>query len=308
MINFVIKFSGRMISIDPKSLPVPQLHGHLLGAIGPRPIAFASTIDKDGNHNLAPFSFFNVFSANPPIMIFSPARSGRTNETKDTYNNVKEVPECVINVVTYDMVHQMSLASSPYSPDVDEFVKTGFTPLASDTVKPMRVAESPVQFECKVIEVRELGNEGGAGNLIICEVTRIHINEDVLDENGKIDQLKIDLVSRMGGNWYCRADEKSMFEVQKPITTIGIGFDQLPNDILKSTILTGNDLGMLANVESLPDETDVNEYKLIELSDLFVKFEDNPAELEKELHKLAQSLLKENKVEDAWKTLLAFNN
>ncbi len=297
-----------MISIDPKSLPVPQLHGHLLGAIGPRPIAFASTIDKDGNHNLAPFSFFNVFSANPPIMIFSPARSGRTNETKDTYNNVKEVPECVINVVTYDMVHQMSLASSPYSPDVDEFVKTGFTPLASDTVKPMRVAESPVQFECKVIEVRELGNEGGAGNLIICEVTRIHINEDVLDENGKIDQLKIDLVSRMGGNWYCRADEKSMFEVQKPITTIGIGFDQLPTDILKSTILTGNDLGMLANVESLPDETDVNEYKLIELSDLFVKFEDNPAELEKELHKLAQSLLKENKVEDAWKTLLAFNN
>ena len=297
-----------MISIDPKSLPVPQLHGHLLGAIGPRPIAFASTIDKDGNHNLAPFSFFNVFSANPPIMIFSPARSGRTNETKDTYNNVKEVPECVINVVTYDMVHQMSLASSPYSPDVDEFVKTGFTPLVSDTVKPMRVAESPVQFECKVIEVRELGNEGGAGNLIICEVTRIHINEDVLDENGKIDQLKIDLVSRMGGNWYCRADEKSMFEVQKPITTIGIGFDQLPTDILKSTILTGNDLGMLANVESLPDETDVNEYKLIELSDLFVKFEDNPAELEKELHKLAQSLLKENKVEDAWKTLLAFNN
>jgi len=297
-----------MISIDPKSIPVPQLHGHLLGAIGPRPIAFASTIDKDGNHNLAPFSFFNVFSANPPIMIFSPARSGRTNETKDTYNNVKEVPECVINVVTYDMVHQMSLASSPYSPDVDEFVKTGFTPLASDTVKPMRVAESPVQFECKVIEVRELGNEGGAGNLIICEVTKIHIDERVLDENGKIDQLKIDLVSRMGGNWYCRADEKSMFEVQKPITTIGIGFDQLPEDILKSTILTGNDLGMLANVESLPDETDVNEYKLIELSDLFVKFEDNPIELEKELHKLAQSLLKENKVEDAWKTLLAFNN
>lgn len=297
-----------MLSIDPKSLPIPELHGHLLGAIGPRPIAFASTIDKNGNHNLAPFSFFNVFSANPPILIFSPARSGRTNTTKDTFNNVKEVAECVVNVVTYDMVHQMSLASSPYQPDVDEFVKTGFTPLASETVKPLRVAESPVQFECKVIEVKELGQGGGAGNLVICEVTRIHIDEQLLDVNGKIDQLKIDLVSRMGGNWYCRADKNSMFEVQKPLTTIGIGFDQLPEDVRTSPILTGNDLGMLANVEELPNETDVNEYKLIELSDLFVKLEDNPSELEKELHKLAQSLLKENKVDDAWKTLLAFNN
>jgi flavin reductase (DIM6/NTAB) family NADH-FMN oxidoreductase RutF len=296
-----------MLTLDPKDLSVPVLHGHLLGAIGPRPIAFASTIDAQGNRNLAPFSFFNVFSANPPILIFSPARSGRTNEVKDTYTNVKQVPECVINVVTYDMVHQMSLASSPYPADVDEFVKTGFTPLDSETVRPARVAESPVQFECKVIEVKELGNEGGAGNLIICEVTRIHIDERVLTE-GKIDQQKIDLVARMGGNWYCRADENSLFEVQKPLTTIGIGFDQLPLDILNSAILTGNDLGMLANVEELPNETDVNEYKLIELSELFVKFEDNPAELEKELHKLAQSLLTENKVEDAWKTLLAFNN
>ena len=297
-----------MLSIDPKSLPIPELHGHLLGAIGPRPIAFASTIDKNGNHNLAPFSFFNVFSANPPILIFSPARSGRTNTTKDTYNNVKEVAECVINVVTYDMVHQMSLASSPYAPGVDEFIKTGFTPLESETVKPLRVAESPVQFECKVIEVKELGQGGGAGNLIICEITRIHIDEQLLDANGKIDQLKIDLVSRMGGNWYCRADKNSMFEVQKPLTTIGIGFDQLPEDVRNSSVLTGNDLGMLANVEEMPNETDVNEYKLIELSDLFVKLEDNPSELEKELHKLAQSLLKENKVDDAWKTLLAFNN
>jgi flavin reductase (DIM6/NTAB) family NADH-FMN oxidoreductase RutF len=296
-----------MLTLDPKDLSVPVLHGHLLGAIGPRPIAFASTIDAQGNRNLAPFSFFNVFSANPPILIFSPARSGRTNEVKDSYTNVKQVPECVINVVTYDMVHQMSLASSPYPADVDEFVKTGFTPLDSETVRPARVAESPVQFECKVIEVKELGNEGGAGNLIICEVTRIHIDERVLTE-GKIDQQKIDLVARMGGNWYCRADENSLFEVQKPLTTIGIGFDQLPLDILNSAILTGNDLGMLANVEELPNETDVNEYKLIELSELFVKFEDNPAELEKELHKLAQSLLTENKVEDAWKTLLAFNN
>src|SRR5690606_8473130 len=296
-----------MLSIDPKSLPVPQLHGYLLGAIGPRPIAFASTIDENGHNNLAPFSFFNVFSANPPVLIFSPARSGRTNETKDTYNNVKRIPECVINIVSYDMVHQMSLASSPYSPEIDEFVKSGFTPLPSETVQPMRVAESPVQFECKVTEVKELGEGGGAGNLVICEVTRIHINEKVLDENGKIDQLKIDLVSRMGGNWYCRADKNSMFEIQKPLTTIGIGFDNLPDDIRNSAILTGNDLGILANVEELPNETDVNEYNLIELSDLFVKLEDNHIELEKELHNLGQSLLKENKVAEAWKTLLSFN-
>src|SRR6056300_829211 len=204
-----------MRSIDPKSLPIPQLHGYLLGAVGPRPIAFASTIDKNGVSNLAPFSFFNVFSANPPIMVFSPARSGRTNTTKDTYNNVKEVPEVVINVVNYDLVHQMSLASSPYDPGTDEFEKTGLTPLASETIQPFRVAESPVQFECKVNEVIELGDGGGAGNLVICEVTRIHINDEVLDQDGKIDQHKIDLVSRMGGNWYCRADKTSMFEITK---------------------------------------------------------------------------------------------
>jgi len=297
-----------MLSLNPKDLPIPQLHGYLLGAVGPRPIAFASTIDEDGNANLAPFSFFNVFSANPPIMIFSPARSGRTNETKDTYNNVKKIKEVVINVVNYDIVHQMSLASSPFKPGVDEFDKAGFTKLKSETIKPFRVAESPVQFECKVNEVIELGNEGGAGNLVICEVTKIHINEAVLDENGKIDQHKIDLVSRMGGNWYCRADEKSMFEIKKPITTIGIGFDSIPSDIMKSTILTGNDLGQLGGIEELPNETDVNEHKLIELSELFMDYEDNQPKLELELHQLAQKLLKENKLEEAWKTLLAFNN
>jgi flavin reductase (DIM6/NTAB) family NADH-FMN oxidoreductase RutF len=221
-----------MLSIDPKSIPTPQLHAYLLGAIGPRPIAFASTVDENGNPNLAPFSFFNVFSANPPILIFSPARSGRSNTTKDTYNNVKKVAEVVINVVNYDMVHQMSLASSPYPAGTDEFIKSGFTKIASDTVKPFRVAESPVQFECKVNQVVELGTEGGAGNLIICEVTKIHIHEAVLDANGKIDQHKIDLVSRMGGNWYCRADKNSMFEIEKPITTCGIGYDQLPTDIV----------------------------------------------------------------------------
>ena len=297
-----------MLSLLPKELPIPKLHQYLLGAIGPRPIAFASTVDAKGNSNLAPFSFFNVFSANPPILIFSPARSGRNNTTKDTYNNVKIHPEVVINVVNYDIVHQMSLASSPYAPGVSEFEKAGFTALKSDLVQPMRVAESPVQFECKVIEVKELGTEGGAGNLIICEVVKIHINEAVLDENGMIDQHKIDLVSRMGGNWYCRADVNSMFEIQKPITTCGIGYDALPKDILQSSILTGNDLGHLAGIENFPDETAVNEYKLLELSDLFLSLEDDAKALEQALHLRAQQLLKENKLEEAWLSLLSFNN
>ena len=297
-----------MVSIDPKDLPVQKLHQYLLGAIGPRPIAFASTVDAEGKPNLAPFSFFNVFSANPPILIFSPARSGRTNTTKDTYNNVKVVPEVVINVVNYDIVHQMSLASSPYAPGVNEFEKAGFTALKSDNVKPFRVAESPVQFECKVNEVIELGTEGGAGNLIICEVVKIHIHDEVLDSNGMIDQQKIDLVARMGGDWYSRANAESMFEITKPISTCGIGFDALPIDIKSSKILSGNNLGHLAGIEKIPDETNVNEYKLLELSDLFVSLEDNPLALEEELHKRAQSLLDENKLEEAWLTLLSFNN
>ncbi len=297
-----------MISIDPKEIPTPKLHGYLLGAVAPRPIAFASTIDQDGHHNLAPFSFFNVFSANPPIMIFSPARSGRTNTTKDTYNNVKEVPEVVINIVNYDMVHQMSLASSPYAADVNEFEKAGFTPVPSETIAPMRVKESPVQFECKVNEVIELGQEGGAGNLVVCEVQRIHIQENLIGEDGKIDQQKIDLVSRMGGNWYCRADQNSMFEITKPITTCGIGIDQIPSDIRNSSILTGNDLGQLGNIETLPNETDVNDYRLMELSEIFIEHEDNKVQLEEELHKHARTLLQTQKVEEAWKTLLAFNH
>lgn len=307
-IIFVYFNKKNMLNLDPKTLPIPKLHQYLLGAVGPRPIAFASTIDADGNSNLAPFSFFNVFSANPPIMIFSPARSGRTNETKDTYKNVKIIPEVVINVVNYEIVHQMSLASSPYAPGVSEFTKAGFTPVASDLIKPMRVAESPVQFECKVNQVIELGTGGGAGNLIICEVVKIHIHEEVLDENGMIDQHKIDLVSRMGGNWYCRADKNSMFEITKPITTCGIGFDHLPLDIKASKVLTGNDLGHLAGIEEIPNETDVNEYKLLELSDLFVSLENDPIKLEESLHQRAKELLTENKLEEAWLTLLSFNN
>ncbi|ASS49468.1 MAG: flavin reductase [Candidatus Fluviicola riflensis] len=297
-----------MVTYDPKELPIPKLHQYLLGAIGPRPIAFASTIDENGNNNLSPFSFFNVFSAAPPILIFSPARNGRTNTTKDTYNNVKQIPEVVINIVNHDILHQMSLSSSPYPPEVDEFVKAGFTPVASETIRPMRVLESPVQFECKVNQVIELGDQGGAGNLVICEVTKIHISEAVLDENGMIDQKKINLVARMGGNWYCHANEASMFEVTKPLTTIGIGFDQLPEDIRNSKVLTPNDLAQLAGVTELPNETDVNEYKLLELSDFFLTLEDEPAKLELELHQRAQQLIAENNIEGAWMTLLSFND
>jgi flavin reductase (DIM6/NTAB) family NADH-FMN oxidoreductase RutF len=297
-----------MKTINPKDIETPKLHRYLLGAIGPRPIAFASTMDKDGVANLAPFSFFNAFSANPPILVFSPARSGRTNTTKDTYNNVKILPEVVINVVNFELVHQMSLASSPYPSSVDEFVKSGLTPVASECVQPHRIKESPVQFECKVNEVIELGDEGGAGNLIICEVLRIHIDEAILDEHQMIDQHKIDLVSRMGGNWYCRADENSMFEIPKPITTCGIGYDELPEDIKNSDVLTANNLGQLAGIESIPNETDVNEYKLIELSELFLSLEEDATQLEIEIHKRAKLLLEKNHLEEAWLTLLSFNN
>ena len=297
-----------MLTIDPAELGNPKTHHYLLGAVGPRPICFASTIDQDGVPNLAPFSFFNVFSSNPPVAIFSPARSGRTGKQKDTYNNVKIIPEVVINVVNYSIVEKMSLASSPYDPDVDEFIKSGLTPIESETVKPFRVKESPVQMECEVFNVMELGETGGAGNLIMCKIKKIHINEDILDENQMIDQEKIDLVSRMGGNWYCRADANSMFEIAKPITTCGIGIDNIPDDILNSKVLTGNDLGKLGGIEALPAETEVNEHKLVALSELFIDLEDQPSELEKKLHLKAQALLKEDKLIEAWKTLLTFNN
>lgn len=277
-----------MLTIDPKELPIPKLHQYLLGGVSPRPIALASTIDKHGNPNLSPFSFFNVFSANPPIMVFSPARSGRTGATKNTFDNVKETHEVVINTVTYDMVQQVSLSSSPYEKGVNEFTKSGLTPVASDLIKPFRVKESPVQFECKVTDIIELGQGGGAGNLVICEVVKIHVNENVLDENGMIDQQKIDLVSRMGGNWYCRADKNSMFEVAKPLTTIGIGVDAIPAPIRNSTILTGNDLGLLGSVEDLPPKEEVDAYH----------YAGNNA------HQDAHILLQQGNITEAWKVLL----
>ena len=297
-----------MLSLNPKDIPPRQLHHYLLGTVVPRPICFASTVDENGNSNLAPFSFFNVFSSNPPIAVFSPSRSGRTGKHKDTFNNIQKVREVVINMVNYSMAEQMSLASSPYSAEVDEFVKSGFNKVKSDLVQPHRLKESPVQFECKVLEIKELGNKGGAGNLIICEILKIHISIDVLDDNQMIDQQKIDLIARMGGNWYSRTEKKSMFEITKPITTIGIGFDELPIEILNSNILTGNELGKLAGIESLPNETAVNDFKLIELSEIFLKFEDDAKKLEFSLHKKAQEFLLQNDLEAAWKTLLSFNN
>jgi flavin reductase (DIM6/NTAB) family NADH-FMN oxidoreductase RutF len=250
-----------MISFSADELSTQKMHQLLLGSVGPRPICFASTIDALGNRNLAPFSFFNVFSAAPPILVFSPARSGRTGESKHTYQNVLEVPEVVINIVNYAMVEQMSLASSPYAKGVDEFVKAGFTPIASETVAPFRVKESPVQFECHVNQVIELGQQGGAGNLIICQVKKIHVNEAFMNEQGNIDQNKIDLVARMGGDWYCRANGEALFELVKPLTVCGIGVDALPDHIKNSHRLTGNELGKLGNLEAVPDAEFMYELK-----------------------------------------------
>ncbi|MEL6809942.1 MAG: flavin reductase family protein [Bacteroidota bacterium] len=245
-----------MLRIDPKEISTPQLHGYLLGAVAPRPICFASTVDAEGNVNLAPYSFFNVFSANPPIMIFSPARRVRGNTTKHTLENIWETKEVVINIVSHAMVQQMSLSSTEYAKGVNEFIKAGFTELPSEKVAPPRVAEAPVQFECKVNDVIALGNEGGAGNLVIAEVVQLHVDESILDTDGRIDPRKIDTVSRLGGNWYSRAKE-GLFEVEKPLRTLGIGVDALPEHIRGSKVLTGNDLGKLANVEALPSEEQV---------------------------------------------------
>lgn len=252
-----------MYSITLSELPVPKVHQYLLGSIGPRPICFASTIDRAGNPNLSPFSFFNVFSANPPIVVFSPARSGRSGKTKDTHENCKEVPEVVINVVTYDMVQQMNLSSSHYEKGVNEFVKSGFTMLESDIVKPFRVAESPVQMECRVVEIKELGDQGAAGNLIICEVVKMHFHPSVLAEDQSVDQTKIDLVARMGGDWYCRAHGEALFEVPKQMLRIGIGMDQLPEAILNHPELTKNEQAMIACAERFPTDEELEQTEVL---------------------------------------------
>ncbi|MFN4761814.1 flavin reductase family protein [Gillisia sp. Q332] len=289
-----------MLSIDPKEISTGKRHQYLLGAVGPRPIAFASTIDENGRPNLSPFSFFNVFSANPPILVFSPARRGRDNTVKHTYLNAKATKEVVINIVNYKIVQQMSLASTEYAEGVNEFEKAGFTMLKSDLVKPFRVAESPVQFECKIKDVIELGAEGGAGNLVICEVVKMHFDETILDEEGFIDQHKIDQVARMGGNWYTRAN-MGMFEVPKPLSKLGIGVDQIPQEIKSSKVLTGNDLGKLGNVEALPLEEEINAFFNQDLEAAEILKSGDP----EKIHLQAQLYLEKDEPAKAWKLLLA---
>lgn len=289
-----------MITIDPKSIETAKLQGYLQSSVGPRPIAFASTMDAKGNPNLSPFSFFNVFSANPPILIFSPARRVRDNSIKHTLINAEATREVVINVVNYDIVQQTSLASTEYADGVDEFIKSGLTPIASEVVKPFRVKESPVQFECKVTQIIPLGTEGGAGNLILCEVLRIHIDESILDENGAIDQHKIDLVSRLGGNWYSRSNQ-GLFEVPKPLSTLGIGVDAIPDFIKKSPVFDGNDLGILGNIEALPTKEEVSIFVKQNFAVKGVLSSDD----ELKLHLEAKKYLDSNDVFSAWKVLLA---
>jgi flavin reductase (DIM6/NTAB) family NADH-FMN oxidoreductase RutF len=289
-----------MISFNPKDLTTGKLHSYLLNAVAPRPIAFASTIDKEGNPNLSPFSFFNVFSANPPILIFSPARRVRDNATKHTLQNVEAVKEVVINVVNYDIVHQMSLSSTEYPDNVNEFEKAGLTMLESDEVKPFRVAESPIQLECKVNDIVKLGTEGGAGNLVICEVVKLHISVDVLNEDQTINQEKLDLVARAGGSYYSRA-KSGFFEIPKPLSTMGIGVDALPDHVKNSMILTGNNLGMLANVDQLPTAEEVSQF----VKDISERYPDIKTASHRKKHKLAQNYLSYGDVESAWKLLLS---
>lgn len=289
--------------ILPGDIKTSQLHAYLLGAVSPRPICFASTLNEDGTPNLSPFSFFNVFGAKPPILIFSPARRVRDNTTKHTLENVMRSKELVINVVSYSMVQQMSLSSCEYPAGTNEFLKAGFTPVESSIVKPFRVAESPAQLECRVLQVIETGTEGGAGNLVICELVCMHINEAVLNEGGQIDPHKIDLVARMGGDFYCRASGDAVFTVPKPNTTLGIGIDALPEAIRTSRILTGNHLGLLGNSSALPIvETITNDERLVEL---LREYDTHPEALRHALHQYAAELLDKGDVEKAWEVLLS---
>lgn len=291
------------MTIDLKDLSPSEIQHFLQHAIAPRPICFASTIDKEGNVNLSPFSFFNLFSSNPPIVVFSPARRARDNSTKHTLENVLEMPEVVINIVTYDMLQQVSLSSCDFPKGTDEFIKAGFTKEPSKHVQPPRVKESPVQLECKVIEVKPLGTEGGAGNLVIAEVLLMHIDETVLNAAGKIDQTKLDLVARLGGNWYTRANAQTIFEVEKPNTQLGIGIDALPQSVKQSDILSGNNLGQLANVYETPFINPA--FHDDRLKNIIQYYSINPDEMEMELHMYAKELLAAGKVSEAWQVLLA---
>jgi flavin reductase (DIM6/NTAB) family NADH-FMN oxidoreductase RutF len=295
-----------MATIDPLLTNVPLVHKTLLGAVGPRPIAFASTMDAEGNPNLAPFSFFNAFGANPATLVFSPSRRGRDNTTKHTYDNLGEVPEVVINTVNFSIVQQMSLASTEYPKGINEFEKAGLTPLPSLKVRPLRVKESPVQFECRVRDIIETGDQGGAGNLVICDVVLIHIDDDILDDKGLIDPFKIDLVGRLGGDYYCRASGDALFLVEKPLQKLGIGIDALPDRIKHSKYLSGNDLGKLGNIEVLPGADEIETLKgELQLDKLLDKRE-NKAEKELLVTNVAKNYLETNQVPEALKVLLGY--
>ncbi len=289
--------------IDLKNIRPAEKQYYLQHLVAPRPICLASTIDQSGHVNLSPFSFFNLFSSNPPIVIFSPSRRVRDNTQKHTLENVQEVPEVVINIVTFDMVQQQSLASCEFPVDVNEFVKAGFTEVPATLVKPPMVKESKAKMECKVLEVKPLGTEGGAGNLVICEVLKIHIDDALLDDNNKLDQRKIHHVARLGGDWYCEVNEQSLFQVPKPNAQLGIGIDSLPEHIRRSTILTGNDLGRLGNMSELPaiDPTFDDPH----LKQIIQYYSMSPDDLETELHRYAQQLLANGDSAAAWQVLLA---
>ncbi|MEI6575260.1 MAG: flavin reductase family protein [Bacteroidota bacterium] len=295
-----------MLKFNPNTITSQRLHQIMLGSIAPRPIAFASTIDKDGNVNLSPFSFFNAFGVNPTTLIFSPSRRGRDNTNKHTYENIKEVPEVVINIVNYDMIEQVSLASTEYPRSVNEFVKSGFTPIASEMIRPPRVAESPVQYECKVRQVIETGEGGGAANLVICEILLVHVNEDVLDSTGNIDPQKIRLVGRMGGDYYIEAFGPGLFKVAKPLAKMGIGIDQLPVFIRDSHHFSGNDLGKLGNLEHFPGDQDLAQTRQTETwLDLQKNFGDSRERLSAERQVLAKDLLAQGHAWEAFCLLLA---
>jgi flavin reductase (DIM6/NTAB) family NADH-FMN oxidoreductase RutF len=291
-----------MITIDPKQVTVPELQSYLQGIIAPRPIAFASTIDASGNVNLTPFSFFNIFSSNPPIVIFSPARRVRDGSTKHSLENVQEVREVVINIVNYAIVQQASLASTEYPKGVNEFVKAGLTEVPSVIVKPPRVKESPASLECMVKQIIPLGEEGGAGNLVVCEVLLVHVKKEILNESNKVDPQKLDAVARMGEDWYCRAQGDALFKVPKPLMKLGIGIDRIPQSIRKSTVFTGNDLGMLGNVEQLPDDQSVGEFSKNNFVQAALK------DGEKAVHRLAQEFIRKGDLKEAWIILLAKRN
>lgn len=290
-----------MLTLNPKELDSRVFYSYLTGTVAPRPIAFASTVDKSGNVNLSPFSFFNIMGINPPILVFAPNNRGRDGSKKDTILNLEEVPEVVINTVDYSMVQQMSLSSVEFPRGTNEFIKSGFTEEKSVFVKPPRVKESQAQFECKVLEIKRIGTM----NLVICEVILAHFSEQIIGENGKIDQQKTDWVARMGGDWYVRANEVSMFEVEKPITKIGIGYDAIPEKIRLSKILTGNHLGQLGNVENLPSHAEIFAFReTLIMQQIIEQVLYGCAFLDNLLHNEAAKLLNENKVKEAWLMLL----